>query len=133
VSLSDDPKQAINQIRAAEKQLRVMKSQVTAAVKDVNATYRTAIAESTYRPGIGGVLLGSRYRSASRSAGARKKDDLRARRDKVLAPYEEVRNLVDCILSELGIHKAKLAARAQKAASQGHKKGLLGRLFGKHG
>ncbi|MBM3188401.1 MAG: hypothetical protein FJZ90_06730 [Chloroflexi bacterium] len=114
MDLEEDPKVAIKQIRLVQTQLRAVKKQVIAAEQQVRQAYSQAISESTYRPGLGGALLGAKYRGAARRAGAHQKDSLRANRDKALAPWEEAKQRIDKLLLQLDMAKTKAQVDAEK-------------------
>jgi len=109
-TLDTDPKRAIMQIRVMQKQLRAIRTEVCAATKQAAAHSRAmaAIADSTFRPGMLGIVLGSKYRTLSRSLRAGQKDVARADRQKELAPYEQVKALIDRIDNDLYLRKARL-------------------------
>jgi len=109
---SKDPKIALGQIRIAQKELRLMNKQIGAAMRQIREAYRDAIASASYTPGIGGALLGSKYRSSMRSAGAAQKRTLRARRDDALAPYQETKALITEIIDRLSILKDQIAIQS---------------------
>jgi len=110
-SFNDDPKVAVTQIRALEVQLRAMKGQAVAEEKVVRAQYQSAAEGTTYKPGVGGALLGAKYRSSMRKQAASARKRLTMQKNAATIPYEEVKVLIDQILASLAVKKAELAGR----------------------
>ncbi len=109
----DDPKIATKQISLAQKQLRLMKKELVTEIKQVRARYRDQIEGATYQPGLGGTLLGSKYRSSMKSAGAARKRALAAERDKELSPYEQMKDAVTEIIDRLSILRDKITLSSE--------------------
>ena len=107
-STNDDPKIAIKEIRLMQKQLRILKKELNLAIKEISTAYRSAISDTTYKPGLGGAILGPKWRRVSRQVGAATKRQLRDERDRKLAPYRQTKDIIDQALSEMDMAKLRL-------------------------
>lgn len=103
----EDPKASLKQLRLIQTQLRMLKKEVVANAKAVSQEYREAVTGQTYRPGLGGALLGAGYRGARRRNAAATKAKLAKSRAQDLAPYERVKEIIDKMLLSLDLEKAK--------------------------
>ena len=110
---TDDPEVQIKEIRAIQKQLRQIRQDLNQETKQIRSQYRSAIDAATYTPGVGGTLLGSKYRGSARRAEAAQKRSLRDRRDRAVAPYSSVKRILDQALALLDT--AKEECEAQKS------------------
>ncbi len=105
---SDDPKLAVREMRRMQSELRALKKKANLRMKMLRNEYRQVIADQGYKLGVGGALLGSRYRGAMRREASEKKRKLRAQRDEALAPYEQVKTGIDQLVLELDRMKIEL-------------------------
>jgi hypothetical protein len=105
---SDEPRIALKQIRLAQKHPRQVKRRVNGCMKLIRQQYRQKIADTTYHPGVGAALLGGGYRRTRRSMASYEKNRLRAERDALLQPYEQVKDFIDLAILELDTQKAEL-------------------------
>jgi hypothetical protein len=111
---SEDPRLAIKEIRGIQAELRAVRKDADLTLKGIRAQYGEAIAKQTYTPGIGGAILGSKYRGAATRVGAANKRKLAASRNDAIAPYEGVKSAISQVLDQLDRLKLDLEIRIAK-------------------
>ena len=111
---NEDPRLAIKEIRGIQAELRAVKKDADLTLKGIRAQYGEAIAKQTYTPGIGGAILGSKYRGAATRAAAANKRKLAASRNEAIAPYEGVKSAISQVLDQLDRLKLDLEIQIAK-------------------
>jgi hypothetical protein len=100
----EEAKLRIKEIRLLQRQLRHIKKLINADMKTIRAQF----AEKKANTGEGWMVVGTLFgqRGAGRSARASAKRQVTAERNRVLAPYEKLKHLIDDYLVQLD--RAKL-------------------------
>ena len=113
-NLSSDPKLAAKEVRVAKAQLQAMKTGVNNHIKRARAHYQELAEKATYRPGMGGALLGASYRRAKLSAGAEEKARLQKQRNDALEPLVRLTGSIDEMQSRMDLVILELEKRANR-------------------
>jgi hypothetical protein len=101
--LSSDPGTALKTLRVVKAQLEVIGPGINSQIQAVRALGRAASDRATYRPGLGGVLLGASYRQFQERAAARQKDQIETAEDALVTSLVRMRADVDAMLARLDL------------------------------
>lgn len=100
-------KRLIANIRDMQKQIRLLKKQLSAEMSEVRShmtTNRTAIGKGV-GTALGGMIFG---RKAMGSMNAARRDDARVAQHRAMQPYEDLKNLMDQVLAKLESTKSHI-------------------------
>ncbi|MHB1356129.1 MAG: hypothetical protein ACYCZF_09165 [Anaerolineae bacterium] len=113
-SEATDPKIIMKELRSIQIQLRAIKREVDINLKHVRSSFTETIANSTYKPGLGGILLGSRYRGAATKAAAQHKRDLTTKKKDAVRPYEQVKAAITNFIDQIEREKIQLEVKSKQ-------------------
>jgi hypothetical protein len=102
-NLSSDPGTALKTLRVVKAQLEAIGPGINSQIQAVRALGRAASDRATYRPGLGGALLGASYRQSQEGAAARQKDQIETAEDALVTSLVRMRADVDAMLARLDL------------------------------
>ena len=100
-----EAKAVLAKVRLVQKELRLIKRDVNTEMRDLRTIYKDKIAGTT-------AGLGSRFllgKGRAKSSAAAEKRIIRARRDRELRPYEDVKRTIDNALLQFDKAKAQIS------------------------
>ncbi len=103
----EQAKALLLRIRTVQKELRLLKQEVTATISAARSeftTARTAVGKSVGA----GIAAGFFGRKTVGRVNAARRDDLRRGQLRAVAPYENVKNIIDQVLAKLDLVKGRL-------------------------
>jgi rRNA maturation endonuclease Nob1 len=106
VSSVTEAKQALAKVRAAQKELRQIKRNINMDMKIIRADYSERMATAGAGTSTLMGLFGQRRAAGQLRADAKRR--LRAERDATLAPYDEVKLMIDDLLVQMDSAKLQL-------------------------
>ncbi len=110
-----EAQQLLAEIREKQQRLRLLKKDVDAQIKALRSRYERKA--SSVSPGLGSTLLLGKGKA--KSFAASQKREIRAAKDRQVAPFEQVKHLIDHVLVEMDSAKARLVAWCAEERARG--------------
>lgn len=111
-----EAKAGLGNVRGLQKQLRQVKRKINLDMKTIRADYRQRMSQPAAASSSLATIFGKRKLAGQLRADAKR--GLRAERDRKLAPYDEVKLMIDDLLVQLEAGKAQLQDYVEQAKAQ---------------